>query len=203
MIYVVDYGMGNLRSVEKAFEKMGSRVMITDDPSDVKIANKLVLPGVGAFGDSVKELKKRGLLEPIKEYLQLNKPFLGLCLGMQLLFEESEEAKGIKGLSIIKGKVRKFKFTDKNLKVPHMGWNSLDSIKRTSPLLKGISDGAYVYFVHSYYVDPIDKSIISSTTNYEINFASSISKGNIFAMQFHPEKSQEIGLKMLKNFVSL
>lgn len=203
MIYILDYRMGNLRSVQKAFEKLGSKTKITSDPNDLKIAKKLVFPGVGAFGDAMMELKKLGLIEPLKDYIRKGNPFLGLCLGMQLLFPESEEARGIKGLGIIEGKVRKFKISKKILKIPHMGWNSLDFIKSKSPLLKGIKKGSYVYFVHSYYIEPKNKSIISSKTNYGIDFPSSISAGNIFAMQFHPEKSQAIGLKMLQNFINL
>ena len=178
MIYIVDYGMGNLRSVQKAFLKLGAEAKITSHPSDFKNAEKVVFPGVGAFGDAMKELKKRRLIEPLLEHIQKKRFFLGLCLGMQLLFEESDEAKGVEGLGIIKGKVKKFKLTKNSPKVPHMGWNSLELLKK-SPLFKGVKEGSYVYFVHSYYVEPNDKSVITSSTSYGIDFPSSIAKENI------------------------
>lgn len=195
MIAIIDYQMGNLRSVEKAFLKVGARAVVTSDKGKIIKAKKVVLPGVGAFGDGMKELKKVGLVEIIKGSVSEGKPFFGVCLGMQLLFEKSEEAPGVKGLCILGGEVKKFRFPKRytlnaiRYKVPHMGWN------RITP------GGAYVYFVHSYYCAPKDKSIITATTDYGINFASMIKKDNIFGCQFHPEKSQDAGLKILENFI--
>jgi len=206
MIAVIDYGMGNLRSVEKALEVVGAKAKVTSRPSDLKKCKKIVFPGVGAFGDSMKELKKLGLVEPIKESIASGKPFLGLCLGLQLLFEKSEEAPGVKGLCVLKGESKKFRFKDKSLKVPHMGWNG---IKAASPkleaagILKGVPSGSYMYFVHSYYVRPEDKSVILTTTGYGTDFVSGICLDNIYGFQFHPEKSQGLGLKILENFVKL
>ncbi len=207
-IVLLDYGMGNLRSVAKALEQVGGRVCLTSTPSVVAKASKCVLPGVGAFGDAMKELKKRKLLEPLKEHLASGKPFLGICLGLQLLFEESEEGGCHKGLGIFKGRVVRFN-ERRILKIPHMGWNQVNGKwkvesgkwKKQCPLLKGIRQGSYFYFVHSYYVKPADKGIIAATTEYGTEFTSMIWKGNIFATQFHPEKSQETGLKLLRNFV--
>ncbi|PIR65358.1 MAG: imidazole glycerol phosphate synthase subunit HisH [Candidatus Omnitrophica bacterium CG10_big_fil_rev_8_21_14_0_10_43_8] len=190
MIAIIDYQMGNLRSVEKAFLKAGARAVVTSDRNKILKAKKVVLPGVGAFGDVMKELKKLRLISVIKDSINDSKPFFGVCLGMQLLFEKSEEAKGIPGLGILKGSVKKFRLKPP-LKVPHMGWNQL----------KGISGKPYVYFVHSYYCDPKDKDIITATTDYGINFASMIQKGNIYGCQFHPEKSQGSGLKILESFI--
>ncbi len=215
-ITLLDYGMGNLRSVAKALEQSGGRVCLTSTPSVVAKASKCVVPGVGAFGDAMKELKKRKLLEPLKKHLASGKPFLGICLGLQLLFEESEEGEYAKGLSVLRGKVVRFRFrrttNDERrttvFKVPHMGWNEIRGQgtgdrgqKKQCPLLKGIPDGSYFYFVHSYYVRPADKGIIAATTEYGTEFASIIWSGSIFATQFHPEKSQEMGLRLLKNFV--
>ncbi len=207
MIAIIDYGMGNLRSVQKAFEQMGAKARITSRPRDLATAEKIVFPGVGAFGAAMKELKKRKLVQPIKAAIKEGKPFLGLCLGMQLLFEKSEEAPGVKGLCILKGNVKKFKFKKRGLKVPHMGWNN---IARSSSLmahgreiLKGVPGNSYVYFVHSYYVGPKDKRITLMTTDYGIRFVSGVQKDNIYGFQFHPEKSQEVGLKIVKNFVRL
>jgi len=201
MIAIIDYGMGNLRSVAKALESVGARVIVLSNKKDIFCAEKLVLPGVGAFSDAMQELKKRDLLDSILEHIQNGKPFLGLCLGMQLLFEKSEEAKGVKGLSIFKGEVKRFKKS--SLKVPHMGWNQVKFSKVKSGIFKGIDDDSYFYFVHSYYARPRDKSIITGTTDYGLDFASSIQKDNIFAMQFHPEKSQKTGLKLLRNFMEM
>lgn len=215
MITLLDYGMGNLRSVAKALEYAGGRVCLTSSPSMVAKASKCVVPGVGAFGDAMKELKKRKLLEPLKEYLASGKPFLGICLGLQLLFEESEEG-NCKGLGVFRGKVVRFRFrraaSDERrttvLKVPHMGWNQIRGQgtgdrrqKKQCPLLKGIPDDSYFYFVHSYYVKPAGKGIIAAITEYGTEFTSMIWSGSIFATQFHPEKSQEVGLRLLKNFV--
>lgn len=204
MIVVIDYGMGNLHSVRKALETAGAKVMVSSRPADIRKAEKLVFPGVGSFGEAMKELKRRCLVEPIKESIADGKPFLGLCLGLQLLFEKSEEAPGVKGLCVLKGAVKKFR--GKGLKVPHMGWNNIKGISRKSQvtsILKDVPNGSYMYFVHSYYVKPKDKKNILTTTDYGIKFASGICKDNIYALQFHPEKSQELGLKILRNFVKL
>lgn len=205
MITIIDYGMGNLRSVAKGFESVGVPVRLTSDKGVVKDSEKIVLPGVGAFGDCMKNLEKFDLIGVIKDHVHAGKPYLGLCLGMQVLFSESEEFTLTKGLDLIKGRVVKFpdeEFKNMKLKIPHMGWNSLD-IKKESPLLKGISDGTYFYFVHSFYVKPDDPSAIAATTDYGIDFTSMVSVDNIFACQFHPEKSQREGLKILKNFGEL
>ncbi len=190
--------MGNLRSVEKAFEVSGQKPKISSDPREIEKASKIVLPGVGAFSHAMIELKKRKLVEPIREKIQSGTPYLGLCLGLQLLFERSQESSRLKGLGIIEGEVRRFSH---QLKVPHMGWNTLEISQKKCPLFKGISKEAYFYFVHSYYGVPEDKSWILSRTEYGVKFCSSIWKGNVFATQFHPEKSQAQGIQMIKNFI--
>ncbi|MBU4311080.1 imidazole glycerol phosphate synthase subunit HisH [bacterium] len=216
MIVIVDYGMGNLRSVQKAFQKVGQEALITSDPDKVLQASKVVLPGVGAFGKCIANLKEHHLIDPIYRFIETGKPFLGICLGLQLLFTESEEG-GVTGLNIIKGRVKRFDFSNKGLKVPHMGWNQIKKSPKSEvhpsnwqrqldgpkSVLKGIPDGSYFYFVHSYYVEPDDKSVITATTEYGLEFASIVSKDNIYGTQFHPEKSQELGLRMLKNFGEL
>lgn len=203
MIAVIDYDMGNLRSVQKGFERVGHECIITREPKDISNASHVVLPGVGAFKDCMDNLKSYGLVKPILDAIQSGKPFLGICLGLQLLFSESEEFGKHKGLDVIKGKVVRFssklRTPNSELKIPHMGWNDIN-IKNRPPALKDIADGSYFYFVHSYYVVPEDKSVIATTTSYGIDFTSSIWKENIFACQFHPEKSQQAGLKILKNF---
>ena len=198
MPVIIDYGMGNLRSVEKAFEINGARPRITSDPKVVERADKIVLPGVGAFTHAMQELKKRKLVEPIKEKIKSGTPYLGLCLGLQLLFTKSEEGRGLKGFGIIDGPVERF---SGKLKVPHMGWNTVKLAQKNCPLFKGVSQEAYFYFVHSYYGVPEDKSWILTTTEYGTKFCSSVWKGSIFATQFHPEKSQAVGLRMIKNFI--
>ena len=209
MIAVIDYGMGNLHSVRKALEVVGAKAKVTSRPEDLRRAEKIVFPGVGAFGEAMKELERRHLVEPIRDAIGEGKYFLGLCLGLQLLFEKSEESPGVKGLCVLKGDVKRFGFTMKsskeNLKVPHMGWNDIKmkNKKAKSKILSGISDGSYMYFVHSYYVRPKDKDITSTTTDYGIGFVSGIQKDNIYAFQFHPEKSQKAGLKILENFIRL
>jgi imidazole glycerol-phosphate synthase subunit HisH len=203
MIAIIDYGMGNLRSVQKGFERMGREAVVTDNAKTILSAAKVVLPGVGAFPDCMRNLEQRGLIDVIGKTITAGKPFLGICLGLQLLFTESEEFGLSKGLDIIKGRVVRFKgpvFSE--LKVPHMGWNSI-SIKRRAQVLSDIPDGSYVYFVHSFHVVPEDKSIVSTTTIYGTEFVSSIWKDNIFASQFHPEKSQALGLSILKQFGDL
>jgi len=203
MIAIIDYGMGNLRSVHKGFEKVGCEARVTDDPRVVLEADKVVLPGVGAFCDCMRNLETGGFVEPILKVIRDGRPFLGICLGLQLLFSESEEFGLHKGLNVIPGRVIRFpvglKEGNEELKIPHMGWNQL-SFKSRSPLFTGIDEGTNVYFVHSYYVKPDDESVITTTTGYGIEFCSSIRKDNIVATQFHPEKSQEAGLAILKNF---
>lgn len=205
MIAVIDYGMGNLRSVQKALDVSGAKAKITSSPKDIDACEKLVFPGVGAFGEAMDELKRRKLIGPIRGAISCGKPFLGLCLGLQLLFEKSEEAPGVKGLCVLKGESKKFRV--KGLKVPHMGWNSIDyrpkTIDQRPKILKGVPNKAYMYFVHSYYVTPKEKEIVITTTDYGMKFVSGIHKDNIYAFQFHPEKSQGLGLRMLRNFVDL
>lgn len=207
MIVVIDYGMGNLHSVRKALEVVGAKVKVNSHPGDIKKAKKIVFPGVGAFGEAMKELKRRSLVQPIKDAIKAGTPFLGLCLGLQLLFEKSDEAPGMKGLCVLDGEVKRFKV--KELKVPHMGWNNIAYSRQAmitahnSKILKGIPNGSYMYFVHSYFVLPKDKNVILTTTDYDIDFTSGVCKDNIYGLQFHPEKSQALGLKILKNFVDL
>ena len=202
MIAIIDYGMGNLRSVNKGFEKMGYNSIVTRSKREIKKAKGVVLPGVGSFKDCMNNLMKLKLIDTVYEIIDYNKPFLGICLGLQILFTESEEFGRAKGLDIIKGKVVRFP-ENSGLKIPHMGWNSIN-IRKNSPILEGIEDGSYFYFVHSYYGIPEkEKDVILSTTEYGVEFASSIVRDNIFAFQFHPEKSQGLGLRILKNFGDL
>jgi len=201
MIVIVDYGMGNIHSVQKALEGLGGVCQVTNQTDKIKVADKLVLPGVGAFSDAMTELEKQGLITGLKEQIKNGKPFLGICLGMQLLFEESDEAKGIKGLGIIKGRVKRFD-QRLGLKVPHMGWNNL-SFKQDCPLLRNVPDNSYVYFCHSYYPVPSESEVIAATTDYGIEFASMVAKDNLYGVQFHPEKSQKTGLKIIENFINL
>jgi len=200
MIAIIDYGMGNLRSVSKAFEAVGHQAVVTRDVAAINNASHVVLPGVGAFGDCMANLAQSDLIESVRTAVQSGKPFLGICLGLQLLFTESEEFGTHKGLDIIPGKVRRFA-ADPALKVPHMGWNQVD-VLRQCPLFAGIPSGSNWYFVHSYFVDPVDAQIAATTTTYGISFVSSIWKDNVVACQFHPEKSQAVGLKLIKNFGS-
>ena len=201
-IAIIDYGMGNIHSVAKALELSGARTIITNKKSDIAASDKIVLPGVGAFDDAVDELEKQGLELVIKEQIKNKKPFLGICLGLQLLFEASQEAEDKKGLGILEGKVLKFKAGD-GQKVPHMGWNDLKVISVNCPLLKGLPAGSQVYFCHSYYPSPLDKSVIAATTDYGLEFPCVLWKDNVYGVQFHPEKSQEAGLKIIRNFVEL
>jgi glutamine amidotransferase len=204
MIAIIDYGMGNLRSVHKAFEAVGHQAVVTRDLATIKNASHVVLPGVGAFGDCMANLERYELIESIRSSVQSGKPFLGICLGLQLLFTDSEEFGLHKGLGIIPGRVRRFTL-DKHegvcLKIPHMGWNQVN-FQRACPLFDGIADGANWYFVHSYFVDPSDRQITTTTTTYGIPFVSSISRDNVVACQFHPEKSQTVGLQLIRNFGS-
>jgi len=201
MIAIIDYGMGNLRSVQKALETTGAKTRITQNPADLKAADKIVLPGVGAIKPAMARLKELGFIPEIKTAIKAGKPFLGICLGMQLLFDRASEGGEVKALGILGGSVDLFQpHPDQNLKVPHMGWNQL---KLTDPKLafwQGLPANPSVYFCHSYYVNPTDKKIIAATTEYGIEFAAAIAKDNIFAVQFHPEKSQAAGLKIMENF---
>lgn len=221
MIAIIDYGMGNLRSVSKAFETVGHRTVVTRDLRAIADADRVVLPGVGAFGDCMKNLMMYELVDPIRAAIRSGKPFLGICLGLQLLFTESDEFGIHKGLDIIAGRVVRFPWGQSpsavpvpnltkgpaparlgpfpELKVPHMGWNQV-TMQRPCPLFEGIPDGAYWYFVHSYYVAPADRSVAATTTTYGVPFVSSIWRDNVVACQFHPEKSQAVGLRLIKNF---
>lgn len=201
MITIVDYGMGNLRSVQKAFEKLGAEARVGTTPADIAAADKIVLPGVGAFRDAIRELRRQGLVAPILEHVRADKPFLGVCLGLQLLFDVSYEDGQWEGLGVIPGKVVRFE-NQPGLKIPHMGWNTLE-FARAHPLLDGIPRDASFYFVHSYYVVPAEESVVVARTEHGTRFVSIVSRGNLFATQFHPEKSQRVGLKLLGNFAAL
>jgi glutamine amidotransferase len=198
MISIVDYQMGNLRSVQKAFEKVGVEAEITSDPEQLRKAEKIVVPGVGAFEDAIAELHRRSLVEPICESIKRGTPFLGICLGLQLLFDVSHEGGRFEGMGVIPGEVVRFQ-DQPGVKIPHMGWNQA-VIRRPVPLLKGIDEGSHFYFVHSYYVVPTDQSVVAVECDYHQRFCAMIWRDNIFATQFHPEKSQHVGLQMLKNF---
>ena len=204
MIAIIDYDMGNLKSVHKAFESVGHRAAVTRDPKLIADASHVVLPGVGAFGDCMRNLGRYGLVEPVLGAIQAGKPFLGICLGFQLLFSESEEFGTHRGLGVIPGRVVRFASggSATPMKVPHMGWNSI-AIRQRSPLLDGVPDGAFMYFVHSYYVVPDDQSVACTMTDYGRPFVSSVARDNIFACQFHPEKSQSEGLRIIQNFGGL
>jgi glutamine amidotransferase len=198
MIAIVDYGMGNLRSVQKSFERLGYAAEITRAAAAIRGAKGVVLPGVGAFNACMENLRRFDLVEPIREAVARKQPFLGICLGFQLLFSESEEFGPQRGLELFPGKVVAFR-PDDGFKVPHMGWNSIEK-KKPTPFLEGVAEGDYVYFVHSYYVVPEDAALAATTTPYAGSFVSSIATDHLFACQFHPEKSQKIGLTILKNF---
>lgn len=197
MIAIIDYDAGNLRNVEKAFHFLGHEAAVTDDPAVIESADRVVLPGVGAFGDCMGSLRAKNLEATIKKVIENGTPFLGICLGMQLLFEESEESPGVAGLGILKGRIRRI--PDRGLKIPHMGWNDIDCRGR---LFEGL-ERPYVYFVHSYCLDAADKSIVSARADYGISIEAAVERGNVFAAQFHPEKSGEAGLKMLTNFAEM
>ncbi len=201
MIAIIDYQMGNLRSVQKGFEKVGHAAVITADPSELARAERIVLPGVGAFGDAMAELKRRELVQPIKEAIGSGKPFLGICLGLQLLFDVGYEGGEFEGLSILRGKCVRLALP-REFKVPHMGWNR-GRILLPAPHMAGIADGAFFYFVHSYYVVPADRSVIAIESDYGGPFCAAVWRENLFATQFHPEKSQADGLRILKNFAEL
>lgn len=197
MIAIIDYDAGNLRNVEKAFHFLGYEAVVTDDPAAIESADHVVLPGVGAFGDCMASLQAKGLEPTIKKAVESGAPFLGICLGMQLLFEESEESPGVAGLGILKGRIRRI--PDCGLKIPHMGWNDIHCRGR---LFEGLEQ-PYVYFVHSYCLDAADKSIVSARADYGTEIEAAVESGNVFAAQFHPEKSGEAGLKMLSNFAQM
>lgn len=200
MITIIDYGAGNLKSVEKALLFLGEQVKITSDAKEVLRADKIILPGVGAFGDAMQKLNKTRLSDTIREALDKGIPLLGICLGLQLLFEGSDETPGVSGLSLLKGRILRIPDAD-GLKVPHIGWNSLE-IKKDAALFRGIPNGSYMYFVHSYYLRT-EEDIVAATTDYGAEIHASIQKGSLFACQFHPEKSGEAGLRLLQNFAKL
>jgi glutamine amidotransferase len=201
MIAIIDYGMGNLRSVQKGFQKVGHQAVVTSDPAQVAAATKVVLPGVGAFEECIAELRRRDLVKPVREAIDAGKPFLGICLGLQMLFDVGYENGKHQGLGVLPGEVVRFDLP-KGYAVPHMGWNQL-TIRRPAPILDGINEGTYVYFVHSYYVVPKDAQVIATETDYGKPFCSMVWRDNVFATQFHPEKSQSEGLRILKNFAEL
>ena len=201
MIAVIDYDAGNLKSVEKALIFLGETPVITRDREELLAADKVILPGVGAFGDAMDRLHQYGRVDVIKEIVKKGIPFLGICLGLQLMFESSEESPGVEGLGLLPGKILKIPETP-GMKVPHMGWNSL-KIDPNSRLFKGIPDGSYVYFVHSYYLKAGSEDIVAATTEYGTHIHAAVEKGNLYACQFHPEKSSQTGLKILENFISL
>lgn len=196
-IAIIDYGMGNLHSAAKALEKVGAQVKVTSDPELVRQADKVILPGVGAFGDCMKNLNERGLAPVIHEVIAAGKPFLGICVGLQMLFEGSEEDPGVAGLGIFKGMVRKI--AAPGLKIPHMGWNNLE-YRTSSSLFQGLPPAAYVYFVHSFHAVPTDESCITAVTDYGGQVTAAVGRGLVQAVQFHPEKSSAVGLKILANF---
>ena len=201
MIALIDYDAGNIKSVEKALDFLGAENVLTRDPSVILNADGVILPGVGSFGDAMKRLEGYGLSDVIKKVCEKGTPFLGICLGLQLLFESSEESVGVEGLGILKGKVKKIP-DSAGLKVPHMGWNNL-SYPSKGRLFEGIPENSYVYFVHSYYLEAEDKDIVKATTDYGTLIHASVEQENVFACQFHPEKSSEVGLKILQNFLNV
>lgn len=202
-IAILDTGSGNLRSVEKALARVGGRPLITSDPDVVRRADRLVVPGQGAFGGFMTAIRERHLDQPIRELVAAGRPYLGICLGMQVLFEDSEEHGPVAGLGLLPGHVRRFRPADPAVKVPHMGWNTVERAAAggDDPVLAGIADGAHVYFVHSYYVEAGNPDQVALTCHYDVRFAAAVRAGNLFACQFHPEKSQTVGLRLLANFV--
>lgn len=201
MIGIIDYDAGNIKSVEKALAYLGETPVITRDPGTLLKADKVILPGVGSFGDAMENLKKYELIPVIHEIAERGTPFLGICLGLQLLFERSDEAPGVEGLGILKGEILRIPEAD-GLKIPHMGWNSLH-LEHNGRLFRGIREGEYVYFVHSYYLKAEDENIVKASTEYGVHIHASVEKDNVFACQFHPEKSSDAGIRILKNFVEL
>lgn len=203
MVVVVDYGMGNLRSVSKALEALGASVRVSSDPAEVGQAEQLILPGVGAFPAAMRELTARKLAEPVKAHIAAGKPYLGICLGLQLLFERSEEGGGAAGLGVLCGTVTRLP-DGAARKIPHMGWNQVAPAQRQAcPLLQGMAPDSFVYFVHSYYAQPADRSVVALETDYGVRFASMVWRQQLYATQFHPEKSQAVGLRVLENFLKL
>ncbi len=201
MIAIIDYDAGNLKSVEKAFKYIGEEAVITRDAEVLLNADKVILPGVGSFGDAMEKLNNYGLVDIIHKIVEKKIPLLGICLGLQLLFESSDETPGVEGLGVLKGKIVRIP-DKKDLKIPHIGWNSLD-LQNGGKLFEGLEQGDYVYFVHSYYLEADDKTIVKATTDYSAHIEAAVEKDNVFACQFHPEKSGDVGLKILKNFASL
>ena len=201
MIGIIDYDAGNIKSVEKALAYLGEETVVSRDPEVLTKADKVILPGVGSFGEAMENLHKYGLVPVIKDMIKEGTPFLGICLGLQLLFERSEESPGVEGLGILKGEILKIPETE-GLKIPHMGWNSL-KLQNDGRLFKDLPEEPYVYFVHSYYLKATDESIVKATTEYSTHIHASVEQGNVFACQFHPEKSSDTGLQILKNFIGL
>ena len=201
MVAMIDYDAGNIKSVEKALQKLGADVVITKEPQVILNADKVILPGVGSFGDAMNNLRKYGLDEVIHHVVEKGTPFLGICLGLQLLFERSDESPEATGLGILKGEILRIPDAE-GLKIPHMGWNSLH-LQNNGRLFRGLKENDYVYFVHSYYLKAADEEIVKATTDYSVNIHASVEKDNVFACQFHPEKSSDVGLQILKNFVEL
>jgi imidazole glycerol phosphate synthase glutamine amidotransferase subunit len=201
-IGIIDYGMGNLGSVVNASRFIGLPAEILTRPDEIPGCDGIVLPGVGAFGDCLQHLRDHGFVEPLREWIAADRPFLGICVGLQALFESSEESPGVEGIGAFRGVVRRFA-DSADLKVPQMGWNNLHLLQPESSFFRGIREGDFVYFVHSYYVDPADRSIVAAETSYGIAYASAVSRGNLLAVQFHPEKSQNVGLTILRNFAAI
>ena len=201
MIAIIDYDAGNIKSVEKAVDLLGQESVVTADSEEIFRADKVILPGVGAFGDAMGNLRRTGLDDVIRQVVRKGTPFLGICLGLQLLFERSDEAPGVEGLGILKGEI--LRIPDKEgLKIPHMGWNSLH-LEHGGRLFRGVEEGAYVYFVHSYYLKAAEEEIVKASTEYSVHIHASVEKDNVFACQFHPEKSGDVGLRILENFIQL
>ena len=198
-VAIIDYGVGNLRSVEKAFAATDCEAIVSSDEKDLRAAERLVLPGVGAFGACMRALRERGFDRVVRERVEEGTPLLGVCVGMQLLFEESDEFGATQGLGLLPGKVRRF---SDELVVPHVGWNRIDQVFE-HPMFDGVANGSFFYFVHSYYCEPVEKSVVAGETEYGIKYASVVAKANICGVQFHPEKSQDAGLRLLKNFARL
>ena len=201
MIAIIDYDAGNIKSVEKALLFLGQETVVTRDPEKILGADGVILPGVGAFGDAMEKLKTYGLVPVIRQCVREDRPFLGICLGLQLLFESSEESPGVEGLGVLKGKVLRIP-EKQDLKIPHIGWNDL-KFPRPGRLFRGIPEGAYVYFVHSYYLQAAEEAVVTATTDYGVRVHAAVERGRLFACQFHPEKSSDVGLRILKNFIAI
>lgn len=199
MVAIIDYGAGNLSSVKKALDYLGAESEITQDRDKILSASHVILPGVGSFGDAMNSMEERGLVETVKEAALSGKPFLGICLGLQLLFEKSDESPNVKGLGLLKGRIVTIP-KDNGLKVPHMGWNSVE-LKQKDGIFKDIDDDSYFYFVHSYYLKDADEDVVAGVTQYGVEIQCAVQKGNLCATQFHPEKSSKVGLKLLENFL--